>query len=138
DEYDSVEDEQDHIDNEDGRGNVRKDFIVDEEHVVDEVEVNMEGFSFSVQEQGADQTVTPNVDLTDEALEVLDFDSFDSDVGVDTESIRRRKFRKLRKTGGQSCGIVNTLFVGQEFANNELAKAKVKLMQLKQEEKLEL
>nr|GEZ50468.1 suppressor of Mek1-like [Tanacetum cinerariifolium] len=70
---------------ENGRSNVRKDFIVDEEHVVDEVEVNMEGFSFSVQEQGADQTVTPNVDLTDEALEVLDFDSFDSDVGDDTE-----------------------------------------------------
>ncbi|GKE23175.1 hypothetical protein Tco_1434687 [Tanacetum coccineum] len=109
DEYDSAEDEQDHVGDEEGRGNVREDFIMDEEHVVDEVEVNMEGFSFSVQEQGVDQTVTPNVDLTDEALEVLDFDSFDSDA----ESIRSRKLRKLRKTGGQSCGIVNTLFVGQ-------------------------
>ncbi|GJV92484.1 RNA-directed DNA polymerase, eukaryota [Tanacetum coccineum] len=112
DEYDSPKDEQDHVDDEEGRGNVREDFIVDEKHVVDEVEVNMEGFSFSVQEQGDDQTVTPNVDLTDEALEVLDFDSFDSDVGDDTEIIMRRKLRKLRKTGGQSCGIVNTLFVG--------------------------
>ncbi|GJV15022.1 transposase, MuDR [Tanacetum coccineum] len=126
DEYDSAEDEQDHVDDEKGRGTVREDFIVNEEHVVDEVEVNMESFNFSVQEQGADQTVTPNVDLTDEALEVLDFDSFDSDVGDDIESIRRRKLRKLRKTGGQSCGIVNTLFVGQEFANKELAKAKIK------------
>nr|GEW41963.1 retrovirus-related Pol polyprotein [Tanacetum cinerariifolium] len=79
--YDSVEDEQDHVDDEEGRGNVREDFIMDEEHVVDEVEVNMK----------------------DEALEVLDFDSFDSDIGDDTESIRRRKLRKLRKTGGQSC-----------------------------------
>ncbi|GJV00343.1 transposase, MuDR [Tanacetum coccineum] len=103
DEYDSAKDEQDHVDDENGRG-----------------------FSFSVQEQGVDQTVTPNVDLTDEALEVLDFNSFDNDVGDDIESIRRRKLRKLRKTGGQSCGIVNTLFVGQEFANKELAKAKVK------------
>ncbi|GKF92797.1 hypothetical protein Tco_0279516, partial [Tanacetum coccineum] len=117
DEYDSAEDEQDHVDDEEGIGNVREDFIVDEEHVVDEVEVNMEGFSFSVQEQGVDQTVTPNVDLTDEALEVLDFDSFNSDVEDDTKSIRRRKLRKLIKTGGQLCGIVNTLFVGQEFAN---------------------
>nr|GEZ42787.1 zinc finger, SWIM-type [Tanacetum cinerariifolium] len=100
DEYDSAEDDQDHGDDKEGRGNVREYFIVDEEHVVNEVEVNMEGFSFSVQEQGADQTLTPNVDLTDEALEVLDFDSFDSDVGDDTESIKRRKLRKLRKTGG--------------------------------------
>ncbi|GJW41366.1 mutator type transposase, partial [Tanacetum coccineum] len=126
DEYNSPENEQDHVDNEEGRCNVREDFIVDEEHVVDEVEVHMKGFSFSVQEQGDDQTVTPNVDLTHKALEVLDFYSFDSDVGDDTESIRRRKLRKLRKTGGQSCGIVNTLFVGQEFANKELAKARVK------------
>nr|GFB92900.1 hypothetical protein [Tanacetum cinerariifolium] len=59
------------------RGYDKEDFIVDEEHVIDKVEVNMEGFTFSVQEQGAEQTVTPNVDLTYEALEVLDFDLFD-------------------------------------------------------------
>ncbi|GKA51151.1 transposase, MuDR [Tanacetum coccineum] len=118
--------EQDDVEDEEVIGNDREDFIVDEEHVIDEVEVNMEGFTFSVQEQGAEQTVTPNVDLTDEALEVLDFDSFDSDVGDDTASITRRSLRKLRKTGGQSCGIVNTLFVGQEFANKELAKARIK------------
>ncbi|GKE83201.1 hypothetical protein Tco_1553201, partial [Tanacetum coccineum] len=82
-EHDSSEDEQ-------GRGDDKEYFIVDEEHVIDEVEVNMEGFTFSVEEQGDDPTVTPNVDLTDEALEVLDFDSFDSDVGDDTASIRRR------------------------------------------------
>ncbi|GKB23655.1 mutator type transposase [Tanacetum coccineum] len=126
DEYDSDENEQDNIEDEEGRGNDREEFIVDEEHVIDEVEVNMEGFTFSVEEQGADQNVTPNVDLTDEALEVLDFDSFDSDVGDDTASIRRRQLRKLRKTRGQPCGIVNTLSLGQEFANKELAKARIK------------
>nr|GEX53038.1 hypothetical protein [Tanacetum cinerariifolium] len=99
DEYDSDENEQDNIEDEEGRGNDREEFIIDEEHVIDEVEVNVEGFTFSVEEQGADQNVTPNVDLTDEALEVLDFDSFDSDVGDDTASIRRRQLRKLRKTG---------------------------------------
>ncbi|GJU24742.1 hypothetical protein Tco_1163363 [Tanacetum coccineum] len=78
----------DNIEDEEGRGNDREEFIVDEEHVIDEVEVNMEGFTFSVKEQGADQNVTPNVDLTDEALEVLDFDSFDSDVGDDTASLK--------------------------------------------------
>ncbi|GKB49372.1 hypothetical protein Tco_0900125 [Tanacetum coccineum] len=107
-------------------GNDREDFTVDEEHVIDEAEVNMEGFTFSVQEQGAEQTVTPNVDLIDKALEVLDFDSFDSDIEDDTASITRRSLRKLRKNGGQSCGIVNTLFMRQEFANKELAKARIK------------
>nr|GEW16870.1 putative reverse transcriptase domain-containing protein [Tanacetum cinerariifolium] len=126
DEYDSDENEQDNIEDEEGRCNDREEFIVDEEHIIDEVEVNLEGFTFSVKEQGADQNVTPNVDLTDEALEVLDFDSFDSDVGDDTASIKRRQLRKLRKTGGQPCGIVNTLSVGQEFANKELAKARIK------------
>ncbi|GJZ06740.1 mutator type transposase [Tanacetum coccineum] len=98
DEYDSDENEQDNIEDEEGRGNDREDFIVDEEHVIDEVEVNMEGVTFSVEEQSADQNATPNVDLTDEALEVLDFDSFNSDVGDDTA----------------------------KFANKELAKAKIK------------
>nr|GEY18777.1 transposase, MuDR [Tanacetum cinerariifolium] len=91
-----------------------------------------------VQEQGAKQTVTPNVNLTDESLEVLDFDSFDSDVRDDTASITRRSLRKLRKTGGQSCGIVNTLFVGQEFPSNELEKARIKAYIFKQEERSEL
>nr|GEU69657.1 putative reverse transcriptase domain-containing protein [Tanacetum cinerariifolium] len=118
DEYDSDENEQDNIEDEKGRGNDREEFIVDEEHVIDEVEVNMEGFTFSVEEQGTDQSVTPNVDLTNEALEVLDFDSFDSDAGDDTTSIRRRQLRKLRKIGGQPCGIVNTLSVGQELAKS--------------------
>ncbi|GJV54776.1 hypothetical protein Tco_1455781 [Tanacetum coccineum] len=126
DEHDNDEEnKQDSSEDEQARGDDREDFIVDEEHMIDEVEVNMEGFTFCVLEQGADAIVTPNVDLTDEALEVLDFDSFDSDVGDDTASIRRRDLRKLRKTGGQSCGIVNTLFVGQEFPNKELAKARI-------------
>ncbi|GJW42155.1 RNA-directed DNA polymerase, eukaryota [Tanacetum coccineum] len=111
DDYTVYVDENVNDDVEDGEviGNDREDFIVDEEHVIDDVEVNMEGFTFSVQEQGAEQTVTPNVDLTDEALEVLDFDSFDNDVGDDTVSITRRSLRKLRKTGGQSCGQLLTL-----------------------------
>ncbi|GKC06619.1 hypothetical protein Tco_0998229 [Tanacetum coccineum] len=121
-----AENEQDSSEDEQGRGDDRENFIMDEEHVIDEVKVNMEGFTFIVWEQGADPTITPNVDLKNEALEVLDFDSFDSDVGDDTISIRRRNLRKLRKADGQSCGIVNNLFVGQEFLNREVAKDRIK------------
>ncbi|GJX77259.1 transposase, MuDR [Tanacetum coccineum] len=130
--------EQDDVEDDEVIGNDREDFIMDEEHVTDEVEVNMEGFTFSVQEQCAKQTVTPNVDLTDEALEVLDFDSFDIDVGDDIVSITRRSLRKLRKTGGQSCGIVNTLFMGQEFAKKELAKARIKAYAVKTRRKIRI
>ncbi|GKA36673.1 hypothetical protein Tco_0723238 [Tanacetum coccineum] len=132
----SEENKQDISEDKHGRGDDTEDFVVDEEHVIDEVEVNMEGFCFSVEEQGADPDVTPNVDLTDEALELLDFNSFDSDVGDDTASIRRSNLRKLKKIGGQSCGIVNTLFVRQEFPNKELAKAIIKAHEVKTRKKI--
>nr|GEW54062.1 hypothetical protein [Tanacetum cinerariifolium] len=106
DEYDSVENGHDHLDDEEGRG-----------------------FSFSVQEQGVDQTVTPNVDLTDEALEVLDFDSFDSDVGDDTESITRRKLRKLRKIAKarvKAYAVETRRKIGIVKNNNERLQAKCK------------
>ncbi|GJV38727.1 transposase, MuDR [Tanacetum coccineum] len=99
DEQDSDEEnKQDSLKDEQGRGDDREDFIVDKEHVIDEVEVNI----------------------------FLDFDSFYSDVGDDTASIKKRNLRKLRKTGDQSCAIVNTIFMGQEFHNKELAKAIIK------------
>ncbi|GJT28711.1 hypothetical protein Tco_0908986 [Tanacetum coccineum] len=56
-----------------GRCDDKKYFIIDEEYVIDEVKLNMESFTFSVEEQGVNLTVTPNVDLTYEALEVVDF-----------------------------------------------------------------
>ncbi|GJU35101.1 hypothetical protein Tco_1183455 [Tanacetum coccineum] len=57
-EQDSLEDEQD-------RGEEHElDEIVDEEHVIDEVEVNMEGFNFTVGEKVADPTVRSHLDVT--------------------------------------------------------------------------
>nr|GEW02488.1 hypothetical protein [Tanacetum cinerariifolium] len=46
--------------NENGRGDDREDYIMDEDHLIDEVEVNMEGFSFSMEEQGADPEQKPD------------------------------------------------------------------------------
>ncbi|GKC18497.1 hypothetical protein Tco_1020647, partial [Tanacetum coccineum] len=82
--------------------NMNENLNADDEYDQDNVEDQ------EVIEQGVEQTVTPNVDLIDEALEVLDFDLFDSDVGDDTASITRRSLRKLRKTGGQSCDMLHT------------------------------
>nr|GEW91316.1 zinc finger, BED-type [Tanacetum cinerariifolium] len=72
--------------------------FLDEEHLVDEVEVNMK-----------------------DDLEVLDFDSLESDQEDVPENARSRGLRKLRKKR-MSFGIRNNFYVGKEFANRDLAK----------------
>nr|GFC87812.1 transposase, mutator type [Tanacetum cinerariifolium] len=56
--------------------------FVDEEHLVKEVEVNMTSFNFQL--DGEDETdfidhIQPHVNVTEDDLEVLDFDSLESD-----------------------------------------------------------
>nr|GEU58125.1 hypothetical protein [Tanacetum cinerariifolium] len=46
-----------------GRGEEQPDEIVAEKHVIDEVEVNMEGFNITIREKGVDSTVTPHLDV---------------------------------------------------------------------------
>ncbi|GJY15103.1 hypothetical protein Tco_0385525 [Tanacetum coccineum] len=53
--------------------------IVDEENIVDELEVQMNGFKFEVEGEYVDP-MQPNLNMTETDLEVLDFDSFESDV----------------------------------------------------------
>nr|GEV81678.1 hypothetical protein [Tanacetum cinerariifolium] len=71
-------------------------------NVVENVDENMNENVNADDEYDSDENEQDNIedeeDLTDEALEVLDFDSSDSDVGDDTASIRRMQLRKLRKT----------------------------------------
>ncbi|GJT51519.1 mutator type transposase [Tanacetum coccineum] len=105
------------------------DNIVDEEHIIDELEVNMEGFRFSVDDDLVLETLHPEVNVTENDLEVLDFDSFDSDIGDDSDSERRAALRKLKKEGKQNAAksrITNYFFVGQEFPNKEEAKKRIK------------
>ncbi|GJV65002.1 hypothetical protein Tco_1475830 [Tanacetum coccineum] len=59
--------------------------VYDEEHVVQEVEVNMGDFNFQVKDAstGTDGNmipVAPKVNLTEDNIEVLDFDSLESDL----------------------------------------------------------
>nr|GEX77937.1 transposase, mutator type [Tanacetum cinerariifolium] len=75
--------------------------IVDEEHIVDEVYVKMNGFRFEVEGENADP-MQPKLNMTETDLEVLDFDSFESDVDDDKESARRKGLRKLKKEAGNS------------------------------------
>ncbi|GJY17347.1 hypothetical protein Tco_0388838 [Tanacetum coccineum] len=69
----------------------------DEEHVVQEVEVNMGDFNFQV-ENGNMIPVAPKVNLTEDNIEVLDFDSLESDLEDVPENDRRDVAKDLIRT----------------------------------------
>ncbi|GJT27116.1 hypothetical protein Tco_0907391 [Tanacetum coccineum] len=98
--------------------------IVDEEHIVDEVEVNMNGFNFEFEGEFV-EPMQPKLNVTEIDLEVLDFDSFESDVYDDKESARRKGLRKLKRQAGNST-LKNSVFVGKEFPNRNVANEMVR------------
>ncbi|GJU74229.1 RNA-directed DNA polymerase, eukaryota, reverse transcriptase zinc-binding domain protein [Tanacetum coccineum] len=59
--------------------------ITDEKHIVDEVEVQMNGFKFEIEGEYVDP-MQPKLNMTEIDLEVLDFDSYESDVEDAKES----------------------------------------------------
>ncbi|GKA87972.1 receptor-like cytoplasmic kinase 176, partial [Tanacetum coccineum] len=68
--------------------------IVDEEHLVDEVEVNMSSFKFLL--DGEDETefidpIQPHVNVTEDDFEVLDFDTLESDQEDVPENARTKE-----------------------------------------------
>nr|GEW43891.1 retrovirus-related Pol polyprotein from transposon TNT 1-94 [Tanacetum cinerariifolium] len=67
--------------------------IIDEEHIVDEVEVQMNGFKFEIEGEYVDQ-MQPKLNMTKTDLEMLDFDSFKSDVEDAKESFAIRDLIK--------------------------------------------
>nr|GEU80807.1 transposase, mutator type [Tanacetum cinerariifolium] len=65
--------------------------------------------------------------MNEEDLEVIDYDSFKSDVGDDDINSDRRKVlreqkRKGKAGGGGGGNIMNFYFIGQEFPNKEEVK----------------
>ncbi|GKC54965.1 hypothetical protein Tco_1077710 [Tanacetum coccineum] len=107
--------------------------LVDEEHIIDQLDVNMEGFRFTVQseDEGDVDPLRPVVNLNEDDLEVIDYDSFESDVGDDDVNSDRRKVLRELKRKGKANGdgnIVNFFYVGQEFPNREEVKNRIRVM----------
>ncbi|GJU41017.1 mutator type transposase [Tanacetum coccineum] len=92
----------------------------DEEHVVQEVEVNMNDFNFQVEDvstgNDGNDPIAPNVNVTEDNIEVLDFDSLESYLKDVPENARSLGLRKLKKKHSSS-----KFFKGREFANRDLA-----------------
>ncbi|GJX08639.1 mutator type transposase [Tanacetum coccineum] len=79
---------------------------------------------------GEDETdfidpIQPHVNVTEDDLEVLDFDSLESGQEEVPENVRSRGLRKLRKKH-MSYGIRNNFYIGKEFANRDLAKERIR------------
>ncbi|GKA41909.1 hypothetical protein Tco_0734569 [Tanacetum coccineum] len=69
--------------------------------------------------------IQPHVNLTEDDLEVLDFNLLKSDQEDVPENARSRGLRKLRKKH-MSSDIRNNFYIGKEFANRDLAKERIR------------
>ncbi|GJW10757.1 O-fucosyltransferase family protein [Tanacetum coccineum] len=114
--------------------------IVDDEHIIDQVDVNMEGFRFTSNSDERD-TIRPQVNINEDDLEVIDYDEFESELDEDDiGSTRRAALRKLRKKGNadNESGIVNHFFLGQEFGNREEVKERIKAYSVESRRNVEI
>nr|GEV55671.1 retrovirus-related Pol polyprotein from transposon TNT 1-94 [Tanacetum cinerariifolium] len=69
--------------------------------------------------------IQPHVNVTEDDLEVLDFDSLESDQEDVPENARSMGLRKLKKKH-MSPGIKSNFFVGKEFPNRDLTKERIR------------
>ncbi|GJW57712.1 mutator type transposase [Tanacetum coccineum] len=78
------------------------DVFVDDEHIVEEVHVNMNNFSFTADPKH--DISIGGVDVQDDDLDVIDYDSFGSDLDDGIDSERRIQLRELRRIGAKKQG----------------------------------
>nr|GEX27349.1 hypothetical protein [Tanacetum cinerariifolium] len=111
------------------------DYLVDEDNNVDDVDVNMEGFEYNIDEDVEfvgcrDKEQEPGIEEGDAVeIEVLDNDYFESAYDSDDEAnrLRKRKLKQIRKQAHASEQIYKTYFyMGKEFPNKEEVKAYIK------------
>nr|GEX92143.1 integrase, catalytic region, zinc finger, CCHC-type, peptidase aspartic, catalytic [Tanacetum cinerariifolium] len=101
------------------------DVFDDDEHIVEEVHVNMNNFIFTADPKH--DTSIDGVDVQDDDLDVIDYDLFGSDLDDGINSERRMQLKKLRRIGKQKKGPNKYYFyLGQQFASKEIIKGRVK------------
>ncbi|GJT45450.1 mutator type transposase [Tanacetum coccineum] len=102
------------------------DVFDDDEHIVEEVHVNRNNFRFTADLKH--DTSIGGVDVQDDDLDVIDYNSFGSDLDDGTDSERRMQLRKLRRIGKQKNKGPNKyyFYLGQQFASKKIVKGRVK------------
>ncbi|GJV78978.1 mutator type transposase [Tanacetum coccineum] len=79
------------------------DVFDDDEHIVEEVHVNMNNFIFTADPKH--DTSIGGVDVQDDDLDVIDYDSFGSDLDDGIDSEKRMQLRELRRIGKQKIKV---------------------------------
>ena len=95
-------------DDEQGSGD-DEEVLVDEEHIIEEVEVPMDGFTYTVDAEAdsVNDVVNNEVNIKEYYIEVLDFDEYESDLGDETDA-RKLALRELKKQGKKVINVLLT------------------------------
>ncbi|GJV13633.1 mutator type transposase [Tanacetum coccineum] len=90
------------------------------------VHADMNNFRFTADPKH--DTSIGGVDVQDDDLDVIDYDSFGSDLDDGIDSERRMQLRELRRIGKQKNKGPNKyyFYLGQQFASKEIVKGRVK------------
>nr|GEX21005.1 hypothetical protein [Tanacetum cinerariifolium] len=102
------------------------DVFDDDEHTVEEVHVNMNNFSF-IADPKHDTSICV-VDVQEDDLDIIDYDSFGSDLDDGINSKRRIQLRELKRISKQKNKGLNKyyFYLRHQFANKEIMKGRVK------------
>ncbi|GKC44028.1 hypothetical protein Tco_1061750, partial [Tanacetum coccineum] len=98
----------------------------DDEHILEDVPVSMNNFNFNPDPKHDLSIAVVEVHKAD--LDVIDYDSFGSDLDDGIDSDRRTQLRELRRIGkAKNQGLnKNYFYLGQQFATKEIVKGIVK------------
>ncbi|GJS63271.1 hypothetical protein Tco_0677835, partial [Tanacetum coccineum] len=119
------------------------DFIVDEESLIHDVDVDMQDFNnntdANVEWMGCKEFVQ-EVNKVFNAKEDIDFEDFDSGTKSRNKGVRKKAIRQLGKMNNAEAGEIwkENLYVGQEFANSQLIKDMITRVFVEQRRELHL
>nr|GEX09479.1 RNA-directed DNA polymerase, eukaryota, nucleotide-binding alpha-beta plait domain protein [Tanacetum cinerariifolium] len=97
-----------------------EDVFDDDEHIVEEVHVNMNNFSFTTDLKH--DTSIGVVYVQEDDLNVIDYDSFGSDIDDEIDSERRIQLRELRRISNQKTRFTQVHKRGSSNSNEDLIK----------------
>ncbi|GKD42936.1 mutator type transposase, partial [Tanacetum coccineum] len=108
----------------------------DDEHIVEDVHVSMNNFSFTADPKH-DLSIG-GVEIQENDLDVIDYDSFGSDLDDGIDSQKRIQLRKLRRICKKKNKGPNKyyFYLGQQFATKEIVTGRVMMHSVETRRKL--
>ena len=134
------------LDSEEGSDSDDSEFIVDEEHMIDDAEVDMDEFyrntDGNVEWIGCTDITEKVTVVDDETVDEVDHEAFDSlsdsddEVGVRKKALRMVARKEKAKVASGGPIWKENFYVGQQFANSQLIKQMVSRVAVEQRRQL--